>query len=192
MHDAPCRSTQTSTSGGSSDTEVNEFAVMPCGCSPPTVTTVTPVANVRHHAPQQPGVGRRRSATASGQLAVRRHGQPPVAVPLRRRGLRGRVNGASACAQRLRHPGRHGARVRPAHAGDPLPAPGDQGLARRPVAAARSRSRTRSGSGPARSSRIRTDSSSNAVISAKNSQSTFSVNSFRSSRSRRAPPAPAP
>ena len=38
------RSTQTSTSGGSSETEVKEFAVMPCGLSPPTVTTVTPVA----------------------------------------------------------------------------------------------------------------------------------------------------
>ena len=35
-----------STSGGSSDTEANELAVIPCGVVPPTVTTVTPVANV--------------------------------------------------------------------------------------------------------------------------------------------------
>ena len=37
--------TQTSTSGGSSETEVNEFAVNPCGAppAPRVVTTVTPV-----------------------------------------------------------------------------------------------------------------------------------------------------
>src|ERR1700761_3352446 len=36
--------TQTSTSGGDSETEVNEFAVMPQGVSRPAQSTVTPVA----------------------------------------------------------------------------------------------------------------------------------------------------
>ena len=45
-----------STSGGSSETDMNAFAVMPCTCSPfSAVMTVTPVANM-------PSV--RRSATA--------------------------------------------------------------------------------------------------------------------------------
>src|ERR1700722_17602384 len=38
-------STQTRTSGGSSDTDVNAFAVMPQGVPRPAATTVTPVAN---------------------------------------------------------------------------------------------------------------------------------------------------
>ncbi|GHE63819.1 hypothetical protein GCM10017771_87170 [Streptomyces capitiformicae] len=39
------RSTQHSTDGGSSETEVNAFAVIPWMCSPPVDRTVTPVAN---------------------------------------------------------------------------------------------------------------------------------------------------
>lgn len=38
--------TQQSTCAGSRDTELKAFAVMPCGCSPPTVSTMTPVANI--------------------------------------------------------------------------------------------------------------------------------------------------
>ena len=42
------RSTEISTSGGSSETDMNAFAVMPCTCSPfSAVITVTPVANIR-------------------------------------------------------------------------------------------------------------------------------------------------
>ena len=58
------RSIETSTSGGSSDTDMKALAVMPWTCSPlSVVTTVTPVANI-------PSV--RRSATAgSSPLDVR-------------------------------------------------------------------------------------------------------------------------
>ena len=41
------RSTETSTSGGRSETDMNAFAVMPCTVSPErVVSTVTPVANI--------------------------------------------------------------------------------------------------------------------------------------------------
>ena len=41
------RSTETSTSGGRRDTDMNAFAVMPCTVSPErVVSTVTPVANI--------------------------------------------------------------------------------------------------------------------------------------------------
>ena len=48
------RSTEMSTSGGSSETDMNAFAVMPCTWSRSRVViTVTPVANMPERAPQR-------------------------------------------------------------------------------------------------------------------------------------------
>ena len=165
------RPTQTSTSGGSSDTEVKELAVMPCGSSPPTVTTVTPVANGPNACRSSVGVGCRGRPSACVHVA--RSCDLPVG-PARRVRLQ-------RPHQRVGHPGGHRAGVRARACRRPAACPGRPGSRRRPGRAGRSRSRTRSWVCASSTSRIRIDSSSKAVISAKNSQSTFRVNSLRSS-----------
>src|SRR5439155_15423665 len=113
------RPTRTSSSGGSSETDANELAVIPCGALPPTVTTVTPVANVPNArrsrlvsitSPEGPGW---LSTPASSRRSLR---------PDRRRVRLERAQ------QRLGDPGRHRPGVGSAHARDPLPATGDKGL----------------------------------------------------------------
>ena len=86
-------STEMSTSGGSSDTDMNAFAVMPCTWSPERVViTVTPVANipsVRRSAMRGSSPSSGGSSTESGagtswnELSPSPSGPPQIAVPLR-------------------------------------------------------------------------------------------------------------
>src|SRR4051794_7438572 len=123
--------TQHSTSGGSSDTDVNAFAVIPWPSRPPAVSTVTPVANCAITSRCEACLDNR-CVGGRGNLAI---GRWPPAEPLSAtsssRGQHGRVRRVRSerGTQLLGNPGRDGVRVRAAHARDPLPAAGDQDLA---------------------------------------------------------------
>src|SRR5690606_30543740 len=108
--------THTSNSGGSSDTEVKELAVMPCGTAPPVVITVTPVANAPNAC---------RSALASRTSGSAADGWTCTLTSWMR--VLGHVR-LKRADQGLGDPRGRCLGVGAAHAGHPLPAAGDEAL----------------------------------------------------------------
>src|SRR5437764_4957077 len=127
------RETQHSTMGGSSETEVNEFAVIPCAWSPPAVMTVTPVANWPITS-RRPACSDSRGRPVFSLLSTGR--SPPESPPAMSRppavalavARTRHVVRRQRVPQLFGHPGGHGGRVGSPHARDALPASGDQPL----------------------------------------------------------------